>query len=69
MLDKQEKATRNKMLALSGGLLVATLVFILFYQLLGLFTHDKPVAFLLGLFLSIFSLFYVRNELVRILNE
>ncbi|MDX2105479.1 MAG: hypothetical protein SFY67_03665 [Candidatus Melainabacteria bacterium] len=69
MLDKQEKTARNKMLALSGGLLVATLVFILFYQLFGLLTHDKPLAFIFGLILSVSSLFFVRNELVNILNE
>lgn len=69
MLDKQEKTARNQMLALSGGLLVATLVFILFYQLLGLFTHDKPLAFIFGLLLSFSSLIFVRNELVQILDD
>jgi len=69
MLDKQEKATRNQMLAWSGGLLVATLVFILFYQLFGFLSHDKPLAFILGLVISSLSLIFVRYELVQILNE
>lgn len=69
MLDKQEKTARNQMLALSGGLLVATLVFILFYQLFGLFSHDKPLAFILGLLLSFLSLIFVRYELVQILDD
>lgn len=69
MLDKQEKATRNRMLALSGGFLVATLVFILFYQLLGFLIHDKPMSFLLSLFLSFYSLIFVRSELIQVLKD
>jgi F0F1-type ATP synthase assembly protein I len=59
----------NNTLALAGGFIAATIVFIGLYQFGSWCTHDRPLSFITGLAVSFGCLLMVRESLLHSLEN